>query len=101
MKALTARIPESLLKDIEAIGRDERAERAQVVRRLLDSAVKSWKIGKALEGLKGGKTTLRTAAKLAGLTYVEMLDRASEAGISLGYSVDDLQREISGLRGAE
>ena len=101
MRTVTARIPESLLKDIEGIEREERAERAQVIRKLLDSAVKSWKIGKALQELREGRVTLRNASKKAGLSYVEMLDKAEEAGIPIAYSTEDLRRDMAGLRGTE
>lgn len=98
---MTARIPESLLKDLEAIEREEKAERAEIIRRLLDNAVKNWKIKEALQKLNDGRITHRTAAKQAGLTYVEMFDRAKEAGISVGYSMEDLQRDLTGLKGKE
>ncbi len=98
MKTVTARIPESLLSDIEGIEREEQAERAQVIRKLLDSAVRKWKTDKALEELREGRVTLRTASRRAGLTYVEMLDRTREAGISIDYSMNDLHRDISSLR---
>ncbi len=49
MKVLTTRIPNDLLKSIQEIEKEERAERAEVVRRLLDRAVHDWKLAKALE----------------------------------------------------
>ena len=101
MKTVTARIPDSLLKDLEGIEREEKAERANIIRRLLDNAVKNWKIKGALHKLNDGRITRRTAAKQAGLTYVEMLDRAKEADISVGYSMEDLQRDLTGLKGKE
>jgi hypothetical protein len=101
MRTITARIPDGLLKDIEEIEVEERSERAQVIRKLLDSAVKNWKLTKALKDLGGGRITMRTAASRAGLTYVEMLDRAKEEGIQIGYSMEDFQRDMAGLRGTD
>jgi len=39
MEVLTTRIPDDLLRDIQEIEKDERSERAEVVRKLLDRAV--------------------------------------------------------------
>ncbi len=59
----------------------------------LINSIKERKIKKALELLKARKITLRTAAKLADASYVEMLDFASKADIDIGYSLDELIRE--------
>lgn len=55
---------------------------------------KEQKIKKALELLKAHSITIRKAAKLADVSYVEMLDFASKAGIDIGYSLDELRREV-------
>lgn len=101
MKTVTARVPEDLLEDLEEIEHEERADRAEVIRRLLADAVRDWKVERALEELRDGKITLRTSAKRAGLTYVEMLDRAEEAGIAIGYTEEDLQKDLAGLEEKE
>jgi len=49
MEVLTTRIPEDLLKDIQQIEKDERSERAEVVRKLLDTAVQEWKMTKGTQ----------------------------------------------------
>ncbi len=97
MKTITTRISEDLLKKLEEIEQDEKADRSTIIRKLLDKAVGDWKIEKALEELRGGRITLRTAARKAELTYVEMLDRAKEAGIQLGYTAEDLQNDLANL----
>ncbi len=97
MKTITTRISEDLLKKLEEIEQDEKADRATIIRKLLDKAVGDWKIEKALEELREGRITLRTAARKAELTYVEMLDRAKEAGIQLGYTAEDLQNDLANL----
>lgn len=97
MKTVTTRISEDLLEKLEEIEREEKADRAAVIRKLLDTAVGNWKVEKALDELRGGRITLRTAARKAALTYVEMLDRAKEAGIQLGYTAENLQDDLAEL----
>lgn len=98
METVTARVPEELFRDIIEIERQEKSERAEVIRKLLDGAVRRWKLKKSLEMLRDGKTTFRTAAKMAGLTYVELLDEVERAGIPIGYSVAELQADLAELK---
>ena len=59
----------------------------------LNNSIKERKIKKSLELLKARKVTIRKAAKLADISYVEMLDFASKADVDIGYSLDELRRE--------
>lgn len=95
---MTARVPDELFRDIVEIERQEKTERAEVIRKLLDGAVRGWKLKRSLEMLRDGKITFRTAAKLAGLTYVELLDQVERAGIPIGYSVAELQADLAELK---
>jgi len=94
MKVITARIPEGYLQDLKRIEREEHADRADVIRKLLADAIKEWKQKKALELLKEHKITLRKAVSFAGLTYVEILDLVSNAGIDIGYSLEELEKDL-------
>jgi hypothetical protein len=91
MEVLTTRIPEDLLEAIMEIEKDERAERAEVVRRLLDRAVHEWKLTKALRMVTEGRWTVRRAAKFAGLSYHEALEKMSEQGVDSGPTVKELR----------
>ena len=70
-------------------------KKAEVMRKLLAKAIKDWKIKKALELLKERKATLRKAAKLADVSYAEMLDLSSKADIEIGYSLRDLSKDLA------
>lgn len=94
MEVITARIPEKYLHDLKTIEREEHIERAEVIRKLLADAIKNWKLKKALELLKDHRISLRKAASFTGLTYVEVLDMASNAGVDIGYSLEDLERDL-------
>ncbi len=94
MEVLTTRVPEDLLRDIQEIEKEERSERAEVVRRLLDRAVHDWKLTKALKMVSEGRWTIRRAAKFAGLTYQEVLDKMTEQGVDSGPSVKELREGL-------
>lgn len=90
MEVLTTRIPEDLLKDIQQIEK-ERSERAEVVRKLLDTAVQEWKMTKALKMISEGRWTVRRAARFAGTTYHEILEKMTDRGVDSGPALRDLR----------
>lgn len=89
---MTARISDSLLDAIKEIEEEEKADRAEVVRRLLDRSVKEWRLSRALGMASSGAWTTRRAAKYAGLRYHEFIDRLAEAGIDTGPSLKELMQ---------
>lgn len=94
MQPVTTRIPEEdaeLLAELEA---ELGADRAEVLRRLIRTGIEEWRKERAVERLRDHDVTLRKAAELAGVNYVEMLSLAVEAGIDIGYTVDDLDRDL-------
>lgn len=95
MKVITARIEDEYFEDLKRIEKEEQTERAEVMRKLLAKSIKDWKINKALDLLKEHKVTLRKAAKLADVSYVEMLDLASKEDIDIGYSLKELKRDTA------
>lgn len=94
MKTVTTRIPNSDQKWLEELEEESGAQRSEVLRRLIEKGLKEWRKEKALDMLKEHKTTVRKAAEIAGLTYVEMLGLASEEGIDIGYDLEELERDL-------
>ena len=94
MKVITARIEDKYFEDLKKIEKEEQTERAEVMRKLLASAIKEWKTKKALDLLKEHRITIRKAAALAEASYVEMLDLASKANIDVGYTLKELREDM-------
>ena len=94
MKIITTRIEDEYFEDLKKIEKEEQTERAEVMRKLLASAIKEWKTKKALELLKEHKITIRKAATLADTSYVGMLDLASKADIDIGYTLKELRKDM-------
>lgn len=94
METVTTRIPEEderLLAELES---DWSADRSEVLRRLIRDGLDDWRRERALADLESGALTLRKAAELADVSYVEMLTLAAEEGIDVGYTADDLERDL-------
>ena len=96
MKVITVRIPDEDAQALEAIERAEKVDRAAAVRKLLSEGVRRWKVRHALDLLAQRKVTLRTAARLAELSYGEMFDLAAREGVTAGYSLEDLHADLRG-----
>jgi predicted HTH domain antitoxin len=94
MKTVTTRIPEDDEDALAELERELSADRSEVLRRLIRDGLEEWRTERALERLRNHEITLRKAAEIAGASYLEMLTLANEEGIDIGYSMDDLERDL-------
>ncbi len=93
-KVITIRIEPEYFRDLQAIEKHERTDRAAVTRKLLAFAIKEWKAKNALQLMQEGRITVRKAAKLAGCSYIEFLNLMEKKGIASGYSMEDLKTDL-------
>ena len=94
MKTVTTRIPEDDEEALSELEEELTADRSEVLRRLIREGLTHWRKQKALDQLRDHNITLRRAAELAEIPYVEMLSLAAEEGIETGYTTDDLERDL-------
>lgn len=94
MKAVTTRIPADDEDALSQLEEQLGADRSEVLRRLIKQGLANWRREQALEKLREHSITLRKAAELADVSYVEMLTLAADEGIDIGYSTDDLERDL-------
>ena len=97
MKTVTTRIPEDDEEALAALEEALMADRSEVLRRLIHRGLAEWRTEDALDQLRNHEITIRQAAELAGVSYVEMLSLASEAGIEVGYTIGDLEHDLDRL----
>jgi predicted HTH domain antitoxin len=94
MKTVTTRIPEDDEEALAELEGELSADRSTVLRRLIRQGLADWRKERALDQLREHSVTLRKAAELADVSYVEMLTLAAEEGIDIGYTTDDLDRDL-------
>jgi len=94
MKTVTTRIPEDDEEVLAELESEMSADRSEVLRRLIRQGLGDWRKERALDRLREHEVTLRKAAELADVSYVEMLTLASEEGIDPGYTTEDLERDL-------
>ena len=97
MKTVTTRIPEDDEEALAELEAEMSADRSEVLRRLIRQGLSDWREERALDQLRDHRITLRKAAELADVSYVEMVALASEEGVDVGYTTDDLERDLDRL----
>ncbi|TFH22286.1 hypothetical protein E4G67_04570 [Candidatus Bathyarchaeota archaeon] len=91
---VSTRVPEDMAKDIEEIEKEEKSDRATVVRKLLAKAIADRKLERAIILYSCGKVTLWKASKIAGLSLWEMMEIVRQRKISFQYSYEDFQEDF-------
>lgn len=94
MKTVTTRIPEDDEEALSELEQELTASRSEVLRRLIRQGLTEWRKEKALDQLREHTITLRRAAEIADVPYVELLSLAAQEGINTGYTTDDLERDL-------
>jgi len=97
MKTVTTRLPEADEEVLAELEKEWTADRSEVLRRLIRQGLADWRRERALSALRDHEITLRRAADLADVTYVEMLSLAAEEGIDVGYTTEALERDLDRL----
>jgi len=74
-----ARLPDTVVRDLEAIKRVELADCSTTVRKLFSRAIEDWKLDHYSRLYGSGKITLARAAHEARVSFWEMMETASGA----------------------
>jgi len=93
-EVISTRIPDDVAKDLKEIEKEEKTDRATVVRKLLAKAIAEWKREKALTLYRDGKITLWKAAKIADLSLWEMMEITKEKKIPFRYTHEDFREDF-------
>jgi predicted HTH domain antitoxin len=93
-EVVSTRVPEDMAKDLQEIVREEKTDRATVVRKLLAKAICDWKLERALTLYGDGRVTLWRAAAIAGLSLWEMIEVVRERKVPFQYVYDDFREDF-------
>jgi predicted HTH domain antitoxin len=94
IEIVSTRVPDNMAKDLEEIEKEEKADRATVVRKLLAKAITEWKLERALVLYSSGKVTLWKASKIAGLSLWEMMEIVRDRKVSFQYAYEDFREDF-------
>lgn len=94
MITISVRVPRDQVVEIDALAEERGVDRAIQIRELIAIALSDIRIRTALDQLRDGRVSVWRAAKLAGVTYREMLTAMREHNVPFPLSEDELRREI-------
>ncbi len=97
MVTISVRIDDDTFRDLEILRKDAKADRSEVIRRLLDRAIRDAKLERAMQLLRERKVSIGKAAELAGTTLYEIVEAMPKHGVHLGYTMEDLRRDTKPL----
>jgi hypothetical protein len=84
------RLEKDLVDQLDDLARTEHADRTEIARRILVSGVAEARIERALRDYAAERTTAWRAARDAGISLYEMLDRIAQRGIPYELDPDEL-----------
>jgi len=91
---VSTRVTDNMAKDLEEIEKEEKTDRATVVRKLLAQAIAEWKLERALTLYGEGKITLWKASKIADLSLWEMMEIVKERKVPFQYTYEDFRGDF-------
>lgn len=91
---VSTRVPEDMAKVIKEIEKEDKTDRATVVRKLLAKAIADRKLERAIMLYSNGKVTLWKASKISGLSLWEMMEIVKQRKISFEYSYEDFREDF-------
>ncbi len=95
------RLPDTVVRDLEAIEQVEQADRSTTVRKLLSRAIQDWKLDHYPRLYGSGKLTLARAAREARVSLWEMMDYVKTKKITAQYDLEDFQRDLKTVAASE
>jgi predicted HTH domain antitoxin len=95
------RLPNAVVRDLEAIEEVEQSDRSTTVRKLLSRAIQEWKLDYYSRLYGNEKLTLARAAHEAGVSLWEMMAYAKTKKITAQYDLEDLLRDLKTVAAGE
>ena len=94
-KLMNARVPVVIMGQVENIAREEQTDKSSVVRKLLNRAIKDWRLEKAVKMYLEKKITLEKSAEMAEAPVREIINYFKEKELEIGnLSAEDLEDDI-------
>ena len=94
-RLMNARVPVVIMNEVENIAKEEQTDKSSIVRKLLDMAIKEWKLKKSSNMYKEKKVTLEKSAELAEVSVRELINYLREKELEIGnLSAKDLADDI-------
>ena len=82
-KLMNTRIPIAIINQVENIAKEEQTDKSSIVRKLLDKAIKVWKLEKVTNMYKSKKIPLEKSAEIADVSVRELINYLKEKELEI------------------
>jgi predicted HTH domain antitoxin len=93
-EAVTTRLPEDILREIEALAKIDQADRSTEVRRLLEIGLLERKKRLAIEKYEKGESTLPEVAKELKISIWQAIELFKKEKVEAQYDAEDFKRDL-------
>lgn len=94
-ETVAARLPESVVRDIDYVAGEEGTDKSKVVRELLSEGVRNKLFDLALEKYSKRMVSVGRAAELAKLPLADFIAMAAARKVPLNYSAASLEKDFN------
>ena len=91
---VAARVPETIIKDIDYVAKEENTDKSKVIRELLSGAVRFKLLDLSLQKYSKREVSIGRAAELAKMPLADFMVKAAERQIPMNYSVGSLEKDF-------
>jgi len=96
---ISVRLRSDVLKDLTKVESKWQTDRSEAIRRLLQKAIKEWKIQNALEEISLHRKSIGKAAEECEISLWEMIDILKNKNLDwTSYREEDLERDLKILK---
>ena len=91
---IAARVPQTIVRDIDYVAKEENTDKSKVIRELLSEGVRSKLLELSLKKYSRREISLGRAAKLAKMPLADFMVNAAKSKIPMNYSIESLEKDF-------
>lgn len=92
---VSARLPEKLVEDLDALAASMEKSRSETLRKVLERGLAAERLETSLEAYRKGEVSIGRAAAISGRPITVFLEELRRAGILLNYTTEDLEEDLA------
>ena len=97
-KTITTRLPDKYVQGLKIVEDKEDIDTSTAVRKLLATAIATWKQEYAVDQYKQGKFSFGQASKFAEISVWEFPNLLKDHKVPLNYTIEELQKDLKTLQ---
>ncbi len=97
MTTLTARIPEAISRELDAVSEEEQLDKSTVVRKFLAESLGKWREDRAVRLYKEKLFSAEQASHYARVSLWKFFDLLKEKNVFISYDMDEFEEDLKAI----